>query len=109
VSGKGVPTDNAITVATWNETAGYAVQGFVGFSSLNDSGRLVCFGVCPIRKYHFETSLMRLEGKYDKVERYLLRNFQKYAYGRIVERDSIWHWLSVARIRFVGNDCVVCV
>ncbi len=28
---------------------------------------------------------------------HLLRNFKKYAHQRVVERDSIWHWLSVAQ------------
>jgi hypothetical protein len=27
----------------------------------------------------------------------LLRNFQKYAQRDVVERDSIWHWLSIAQ------------
>jgi hypothetical protein len=47
--------------------------------------------------YRLETSLIRLGGDYDYVERHLLRNFRKYAHRSVVERDSLWHWLSVAQ------------
>ena len=26
-----------------------------------------------------------------------MRNFRKYAHGSVVERDSFWHWVSVAQ------------
>ncbi|WP_462320805.1 FRG domain-containing protein [Halochromatium sp.] len=47
--------------------------------------------------YPLETTLMRLGGNYAQLERHLLRNFRKYAHQRVVERDSVWHWLSVAQ------------
>jgi hypothetical protein len=47
--------------------------------------------------YRLETTLMRLGGDYTKLERHLLRNFRKYAHRSVVERDSLWHWLSVAQ------------
>ena len=47
--------------------------------------------------YRLETSLIRLGGDYVKLERHLLRNFKKYAHRSVVERDSLWHWLSVAQ------------
>jgi hypothetical protein len=47
--------------------------------------------------YRLETTLIRLGGKFDELERHLLRNFKKYAHRSVVERDSIWHWLSVAQ------------
>ncbi len=40
---------------------------------------------------------MRLGGSYPQMERHLLRNFRKYAHQSVVEKDSIWHWLSVAQ------------
>jgi len=46
---------------------------------------------------HLVTSLMRLGGPYVELERHLLRNFRKYAHRSVVERDSLWHWLSVAQ------------
>jgi len=47
--------------------------------------------------YPLETTLMRLGGNYAQLERHLLRNFKKYAHRRVVQRDSVWHWLSVAQ------------
>lgn len=47
--------------------------------------------------YRLETALMRLRGDYANLERHLIRNFRKYAHGSLVERDSLWHWVSVAQ------------
>lgn len=47
--------------------------------------------------YKLETTLMRLGGIYEKLEGHLLRNFSKYAHRSVVEKDSIWYWLSVAQ------------
>src|ERR1051326_4112923 len=43
------------------------------------------------------TSLQHLGGDYAEVEPHLLRNFRKYARGRDVLDDSIWHWLALAK------------
>ena len=48
-------------------------------------------------QYRLETTLMRLEGKFVELERHILRNFRKYAHRNVVERDAVWHWLSVAQ------------
>lgn len=47
--------------------------------------------------YPLSTTLMRLGGDYAALERHLLRNFMKYAHRDVVERDSYWHWLTVAQ------------
>lgn len=47
--------------------------------------------------YCLHTSLIRLGGDFAALERNLLRSFRKYAHRDVVERDSIWHWLSVAQ------------
>jgi hypothetical protein len=47
--------------------------------------------------YPLETTLMRLGGAYVELERHLLRNFRKYAHRDMVERDSVWHWMTVAQ------------
>jgi len=47
--------------------------------------------------HRLETGLMRLNGPYVRLESHLLRNFKKYAHRSVVERDSLWHWLSVAQ------------
>ena len=43
------------------------------------------------------TSLARLGGPYEELERHLLRNFRKYARRDSVVHDSIWDWLAVAK------------
>ena len=48
-------------------------------------------------EYPLNTTLMRLGGDFEKLEKHLLRNFTKYAHRDVVERDSYWHWLSVAQ------------
>ncbi|MFW5942947.1 MAG: FRG domain-containing protein [Chloroflexota bacterium] len=44
-----------------------------------------------------ETSLHRLGGDFASMERHLVRNFRKYARLNLVDQDSIWHWLSLAK------------
>jgi len=48
-------------------------------------------------KYTLQTTLTRLGGDYPGLEHHLLRNFSKYAHQSVVEKDSIWHWLSIAQ------------
>lgn len=55
-------------------------------------------GVSDVQ-YKLETTLIRLGGNYTDMERHLLRNFRKYAHRDIVERDTLWHWLSLAQHR----------
>jgi FRG domain len=69
---------------SWNEHLGRFRSRFA-FRGLSDSS------------YRLETTLIRLGGEYAGLERHLLRNFKKYAHKRVVERDSLWHWLSVAQ------------
>ncbi len=47
--------------------------------------------------YKLETTLRRLGGNFVDLEKHLLRNFRKYATRGVVEKDSLWHWLSVAQ------------
>lgn len=48
-------------------------------------------------EYRLETTLTRLRGHPARLEGHLLRNFRKYAHRDVVERDSLWNWLSVAQ------------
>jgi hypothetical protein len=47
--------------------------------------------------YTLQTSLARLNGKVDELERHILRNFRKYAQREAVPQDSVWNWLAVAQ------------
>jgi hypothetical protein len=44
-----------------------------------------------------QAGLLTLAGADARIERHLIRNFIKYAAPAVVERDSIWHWLSLAQ------------
>jgi hypothetical protein len=44
-----------------------------------------------------QTSLARLGGNYPELERHLLRNFRKYAQRDLVEQDTMWHWMALAK------------
>ncbi|MDO9512800.1 MAG: FRG domain-containing protein [Bacteroidales bacterium] len=48
-------------------------------------------------EYDLKTSLMRLGGPYQNLERHMLRNFKKYAHRNAVQGDSVWNWLAVAQ------------
>lgn len=69
---------------SWNEQIGRFRSPWT-FRGLSDAG------------YPLNTKLMRLGGSLDELERHLLRNFVKYAHRAVLERDSCWHWLSVAQ------------
>ncbi len=68
----------------WNPEIG-RYRSRNAFRGLSDAG------------YPLETTLMRLGGRYVELEHHLLRNFRKYAHRDVVERDSFWHWMSVAQ------------
>ena len=47
--------------------------------------------------YSLATSLQRLGGPFDKLERHLLRNFWKYAHLDTAPGPSTWNWLALAQ------------
>lgn len=57
------------------------------------------FAYRGIAREHFSLlpSLARLGRPYPNMERNLLKQFQKYAHKELVEKDTDWHWLSVAQ------------
>ncbi|MBK1719585.1 FRG domain-containing protein [Thiocystis violacea] len=90
------PSNAAIRVSSWAEL----LDALFADSWVPDIGRYrsrYAFRGLSDASYPLETTLMRLGGSYDQLERHLLRNFRKYAHSRVVERDSVWHWLSVAQ------------
>lgn len=85
-----------ICVKTWNE-----LMDELFVESFNpDLGRYrsrEAYRGLSDARYPLKTALMRLGGNYVNLERHLLRNFRKYGHRRMVERDSLWHWLSLAQ------------
>ncbi len=88
--------NNIIEIKTWNE-----LQEVVFADSWN--ARIGRFrSRCAFRglsdlNYPLETTLTRLGGQFFEMEHHLLRNFVKYAHKNILEREPLWHWLSVAQ------------
>ena len=87
---------NEITVESWNE-----LQTELFAESWNEKlGRFrsrYAFRGLSDSNYKLESRLARHGGDFRKLEKHLLRNFKKYAHRSVVEKDSIWHWLSVAQ------------
>lgn len=85
-----------IRIQSWNE-----LQDRLFADSLDpDLGRFrsrYAFRGLSDAQYALETSLIRLGGNFAELEHHLLRNFRKYAHRSVVERDSLWHWLSYAQ------------
>jgi FRG domain len=89
---------NEVRVKTWNELqdALFSDSYSPGLERFRSP---FVFRGTDDEKYKLDTTLIRLGGKDHsrRVERHLLRNFQKYAHRDVVERDSFWYWLSVAQ------------
>ena len=47
--------------------------------------------------YKISNGLSRLGRPYENMERNLIKQFKKYAHNYVVERDTDWHWLSIAQ------------
>ncbi len=48
-------------------------------------------------QYPLKTSLMRLGGRYERLEFHLLRNFKKYSHRPDVISNTEWDWLALAQ------------
>lgn len=87
---------NEITVSSWNE-----LQTELFAESWNEKlGRFrsrYAFRGLSDSNYKLESRLARHGRDFRKLEKHLLRNFKKYAHRSVVEKDSIWNWLSVAQ------------
>lgn len=85
-----------ITVHTWSELQEELFEGSWNESIQRYRSPFVFRGLSD-KDYHLETSLIRLGGNYQQLERHLLRNFRKYARFDSLELGSFWHLLSLAQ------------
>ena len=87
---------NEITISSWNE-----LQTELFAESWNEKlGRFrskYAFRGLSDSNFKLESRLAWHGGDFRKLEKHLLRNFKKYAHRSVVEKDSIWNWLSVAQ------------
>jgi len=87
---------NQIRVSGWNDLQDKLFQGS-WMPELQLYRSQCAFRGLSQADYRLQASLFRLSGESADLERHLLRNFRKYAHRNVVERDSTWHWLSVAQ------------
>ena len=50
-----------------------------------------------VHSYRLENGLSRLGTPYKGLEQNLIKQFKKYAHQHVAERDTEWHWISVAQ------------
>lgn len=86
---------NDVTVATWGELM-EALYDIPVTSYGRYRSDFVYRGVAD-NSWHLETSLRRLGGDYEKLERPLLRSFRKYAEPGSLPKEGIWVQLAIAQ------------
>jgi len=89
-------TMNDVRVGSWNELQEELFSDAWNANLGRIRSRNAFRGLSDAR-YPLETTLIRLGGDFEGIERHLLRNFKKYAHRDVTEGDSFWHWLSVAQ------------
>jgi hypothetical protein len=50
-----------------------------------------------VESYSLANSLSRMGSSYPTMERNLIKQFKKYAHPDVVDRDTEWHWLTMAQ------------
>jgi len=86
----------SIRVTSWNDLQNRLFED-AWMPELNLFRSQFAFRGLSNTTYRLETSLSRLCKGHADLERHLLRNFRKYAHRDVVEKDSLWYWLSVAQ------------
>src|SRR3954466_5771605 len=83
------------TVNSWRELDDAIANPDIGRHEHRVHSSLVFRGLAR-SSYQNVSSLARLSGEYDKLERHLIRNFRKYAH-REAPGPTTWDWLSLAQ------------
>lgn len=84
------------TVDTWSELYDALYDGTYNSRIERYRSRYAFRGLSSIG-HDMKTSLMRLGGEFRLVENHLLRQFRKYAYKYLSEKNNEWYWISVAQ------------
>ena len=86
---------NVHTIGSWRELDDLIADPGIGTHDHRVHSTLVFRGLAR-SDYKNVSSLARLTGEYDRLERHLIRNFRKYAH-REAPGPTQWDWLSLAQ------------
>ena len=87
---------NEIRVNDWNELNNILFDGTWNPTISRYRSTFAYRGV-SIESYPLTNGLTRLGTPYPNMEKNLIKQFKKYAQRHVVDRDTEWHWLSVAQ------------
>ena len=87
---------DVIRVSSWNEVNDHLYAG-AWQEPISRYRSSFAFRGMSDAAHDLRTSLMRLGGSYEHLERPLLRTFRRYAQSDAVPGDSVWNWLAVAQ------------
>ena len=87
---------NEVRISSWNELQDALFSDAWNSEIGRFRSKCAYRGLSEV-SYPLATTLIRLGGEFGRLEKHLLRNFRKYVHRSMVERDSLWHWLSLAK------------
>lgn len=87
---------DVITVNNWNDLNDCLFDK-TWDSTINRHRSTFAYRGVSDESWFIENGLSRLGKPYKNMEQNLLKQFKKYAQKLIVERDTEWHWLSIAQ------------
>lgn len=86
----------SITITSWNHFNDVIFDGSWKGDIERYRSNYVYRGL-SCSSYDLKTSLIRLGGSYELLEKHLIRNFRKYAHRDVPPDASVWNWLSLAQ------------
>ena len=89
-------TVNDVTVHSWSELQDELFRDAWNTDIQRFRSPFVYRGLSD-RSYRLLTSLIRLDGEYQRLEKHLLRSFRKYGADIATKCSSIWHLLTIAQ------------
>lgn len=85
-----------ITIKNWNELNDELFLD-TWDSGINRYRSTFAYRGVSDETYEIQNGISRLGKPYPTMEQNLLKQFKKYAHKHVVERDTEWHWLSIAQ------------
>lgn len=85
-----------VTINNWNELNDQLFKDTYN-NNMNRFRSTFAYRGVAEKEYSLKNGLSRLGTPYKNMEKNLLKQFKKYAHRNIVDKDTDWHWLSVAQ------------